>query len=61
MRSEEDRLVGSLKDSGENVYQCARTGLLYFYGEPRKNYTSLQQVDLGSIRPQQQNRRSSDF
>lgn len=61
MREDEDRLVGSLKESGENVYQCARTGLLYFYGEPRKNYTSLQQVDLGSIRPQPQKRRSSDF
>lgn len=61
MRDEGDRLVGSHSESGENVYQCSRTGLLYFFGEPRKNYISLQHVDLGSIRPQPQKRRSLDF
>lgn len=61
MHNEEDRLVGSHKESGENVYQCARTGLLYFYGVPQKNYISLHNVALGSIRPQQRRQQSSDF
>lgn len=48
---DEDQPIGTLKNGGDVVWQCHRTGLLYFLGPPRKNYVGFHSVNLGSANP----------
>lgn len=47
----EDQPIGTLKYGGDVVWQCHRTGLLYFLGPPRKNYVGFHSVNLSSANP----------
>jgi hypothetical protein len=46
-----DKRIGRHVGTGKPVFQCAKTRLLYFFGDPPKRYCSSRDVAIGDDPP----------
>jgi hypothetical protein len=56
--NQKDQQVGTTVDDSRPVFQCVKTGLLYYYADPPKRYTSVTDVLLGKERKEVINERT---